>query len=114
MERGECDWGGGCEDAGEGREWELCHLERSWWSQEYEDLDSLHDWVGNSVFPFPNMVHNTFSYLHTPSYVHWFQSHIQFHSGVKITSSSGADGAAGLECSCGVEILEWDCCCAEF
>ena len=34
VERGGCDWGGGCEDAGEVREWELCHLERSWWSQE--------------------------------------------------------------------------------
>lgn len=31
VERGACDWGGECEDAGEGRELEPCHLER-WWS----------------------------------------------------------------------------------
>ncbi len=26
VERGGCDWGGGCEGAGEGREWEPCRL----------------------------------------------------------------------------------------
>ena len=78
MELGGCDWGGGCEDVEEGRGWELCHLERSWWSQEYGDSDSLQDWVGNSTFLFQNMVHDTFPYLHTPSYVRWFHFHILF------------------------------------